>query len=1270
MPGQTEARPQSEEVRRKADEEEEVLPEEGPPSRASIGQEQRRHDDDEELPEEEAATGTTESNVTWVGGFPVKVDKSITEENGESAVAKLVTRSRKNTNTTIRDMAKRGEDILSNAVNRVRANSGMKPTAGEKPTASDLTKYRVRIVSLFRAYDPDRVISTDRLLSANVGHEEECIAKLVAELGPEPPPGPSPFQARYIRIHNHYGRPLVRMQEQLDDYAGKEEELMKLLVSQLGPEPTDDEDPVDPALRKRLIRFYEKWNPAKLAMVDDVLARLASREEELFQKLVAKYGPEPDPEEVIDVVPQARPRAKSERFVDPVPQPGGRANRRATLSGVPVIDPLSPMNSSFSKSYSPTKKRLMRFYLQYNPEKLSSVNTMLESYRGEEKVELLFKKLVSKYGPEPEWGDEDELRVDDDTRMDYSACLMDSSSPRKSLRRFDSYSSPGSSANLRRSASASASPSPPRKGRATRATIISDAARVSKMLSSNPKLPKWDSDYQSWIGQPCTIVKENPTDHTVAVVFKDGKGAWFPKDCVIPEGQDRRSSVTESVDTQKGIATTPTVESEGEDDDVADKQSAPQSSGATAVAEEGFPSQYAVSSLTFAKECSGQYNLLDETVNGYPVWSRVRSDAEDVEAYLFSTPTGEWRVSDDREDFETGAGYFNTDTHNGKKPHELRTWYGEDDDVPDKNISCKPIDHSKGDRIEGGHLIVGRVVAELSEEELQYASFQRRKRFRTKETISSKCEICVKFDSICSTCYVSRLKAQQERRKYLKAHFAGWDLRKRVGVFFAAVAAGEDEDVKLMVESGAADPNWMAFFKKKPSEHNNLQADGSQVTPLHVACAYHRPDVVKVLVMAGARYCRDQYQMLPLDYVTDEDANHDITMYLSECTPDYNITLEVMEVWDIYHDGDYEEARNAFSELVVKFPDRDTCHLGLVYCHLALGDVEKCLSTATTTLQGTHIKWVECQRIAIQKAMDRANELRHEVAHAEPTEGCIKSCGCVVYPDGWIVPLKALRKTDFSVVKNIFSFLPCSSAWHTWIALHRSELLRKSVDSFVTSASRQDPRDALRIFTTVPAWLASYKEAVTDRVFEGWNTTRYGELGHVVVEDIECESIITFPYFITKVTCVLTHVNNSALTKFKRWFSKDQRTKPTPRQRISAANIKAMDDGERVVSFSLTLKDPTESLGVDYKVMDSSHVKIVKVLDGPALAAGMLPGIVLSVNGTPISQPDLFLKVCLRPPLFRRSLKENEKISVNQITTDCSERTRSQIKENRHCSRL
>ena len=48
---------------------------------------------------------------------------------------------------------------------------------------------------------------------------------------------------------------------------------------------------------------------------------------------------------------------------------------------------------------APIRERLLKFYSKYNPEKLDSIDTLLEHYEGREKV--LLAKLIDKYGPEP-----------------------------------------------------------------------------------------------------------------------------------------------------------------------------------------------------------------------------------------------------------------------------------------------------------------------------------------------------------------------------------------------------------------------------------------------------------------------------------------------------------------------------------------------------------------------------------------------------------------------------------------------------------------------------------------------------------------------------------------------------------------------------------------------------------------------------------------------------------------------------------------------------
>ncbi len=69
--------------------------------------------------------------------------------------------------------------------------------------------------------------------------------------------------------------------------------------SDAGTVPIDAAPTTTPAkqsesFRTRLDSYYRKYNPEKLATLDDMLNRYEGREEILFSSLVAKYGPEPE----------------------------------------------------------------------------------------------------------------------------------------------------------------------------------------------------------------------------------------------------------------------------------------------------------------------------------------------------------------------------------------------------------------------------------------------------------------------------------------------------------------------------------------------------------------------------------------------------------------------------------------------------------------------------------------------------------------------------------------------------------------------------------------------------------------------------------------------------------------------------------------------------------------------------------------------------------------------------------------------------------------
>ena len=122
--------------------------------------------------------------------------------------------------------------------------------------------------------------------------------------------------------------------------------------------------------KSRLIRFFEKHNPYKLDSVDRLLESYQGQEDALFQALVNKYGPEPSPTD----------------------QDGG--------------DDDDINSSSKSKpATSPEEKkqiaaRLSRFYQKYAPEKVGTVDNVVEKYEGLH--DKLFEALVHAYGPEPE----------------------------------------------------------------------------------------------------------------------------------------------------------------------------------------------------------------------------------------------------------------------------------------------------------------------------------------------------------------------------------------------------------------------------------------------------------------------------------------------------------------------------------------------------------------------------------------------------------------------------------------------------------------------------------------------------------------------------------------------------------------------------------------------------------------------------------------------------------------------------------------------------
>ena len=114
------------------------------------------------------------------------------------------------------------------------------------------------------------------------------VEEFPAPAQPEPaaPPAPSPATAPAPAAEP---TPTSAVERPAAPFFAKFE-LNKGGIGELG---SDDEDPETARIRRRLERFYEEYNPSKLSQVDQTLKTYAGREAELFDALIAKYGPEP-----------------------------------------------------------------------------------------------------------------------------------------------------------------------------------------------------------------------------------------------------------------------------------------------------------------------------------------------------------------------------------------------------------------------------------------------------------------------------------------------------------------------------------------------------------------------------------------------------------------------------------------------------------------------------------------------------------------------------------------------------------------------------------------------------------------------------------------------------------------------------------------------------------------------------------------------------------------------------------------------------------------
>eukprot|EP01062_Namystynia_karyoxenos_P084483 TRINITY_DN994_c0_g1_i1.p1 TRINITY_DN994_c0_g1~~TRINITY_DN994_c0_g1_i1.p1 ORF type:complete len:858 (+),score=188.18 TRINITY_DN994_c0_g1_i1:82-2574(+) len=288
--------------------------------------------------------------------------------------------------------------------------------------ATEYWTVRGQVIELLQKHEPTKVQQVDALLQKHPKREAELLATLCKKLGvPVPAAAAAPaaaapaaaapgakgaghsgdWRGRLSRFYQKYDPPKVATVDRLlEKYAGKEEQLMDTLVRKYGPEPGGPNAPALPPAARIWRLFYRKM-PDKLPNVAGLLEKKKGAEAETLAALQQKYGKETDP---------AGPPPEEDLQLRVINMYCHYCP--AQLSALPkILEERQGKEAALLKQLvrkhgpeptappRPWRERIEAMYKRYNPEKLSAVDAAMQKYRGKEGD--LLAAMVAKYGPEP-----------------------------------------------------------------------------------------------------------------------------------------------------------------------------------------------------------------------------------------------------------------------------------------------------------------------------------------------------------------------------------------------------------------------------------------------------------------------------------------------------------------------------------------------------------------------------------------------------------------------------------------------------------------------------------------------------------------------------------------------------------------------------------------------------------------------------------------------------------------------------------------------------
>lgn len=147
-------------------------------------------------------------------------------------------------------------EFFTNVASRVKSWELPDLLSGEGGKIAPSPNFRARVETMYAKYCPEKLSQVDRVVQQFGGaKEEDCMNALVNKYGPEPSPSTS--------------------------------------TSATAPQPELHPSSAKGDIATRVRRFYEVYNPTKIALADKQLEKYKGHDDELIAALIAKYGPEP-----------------------------------------------------------------------------------------------------------------------------------------------------------------------------------------------------------------------------------------------------------------------------------------------------------------------------------------------------------------------------------------------------------------------------------------------------------------------------------------------------------------------------------------------------------------------------------------------------------------------------------------------------------------------------------------------------------------------------------------------------------------------------------------------------------------------------------------------------------------------------------------------------------------------------------------------------------------------------------------------------------------